>query len=53
MDDFTLILIITVASPIACAFVAKAKNKNPVSWFCWGIIFSVFALGYLLVSPGD
>lgn len=53
MSGFTIFLIVTVLCPIACAFVARAKNKNPVSWFCWGIIFSVFALAVLLVSPEE
>ncbi|MEE9554284.1 MAG: hypothetical protein V3W18_08305 [candidate division Zixibacteria bacterium] len=53
MDDITLLLLIAVATPFVCAFIARAKNKNPVSWFCWRIIFGVFALGYLLISPAE
>jgi len=53
MDNTTLFLIIAAACPFICAFVARMKNKNPVGWFCWGIIFGVFALTTIIILPSE
>ena len=53
MDNMILILAIAAATPFACAFVAKNKNKSTVAWFCWGLIFGVFALATVLILPGE
>jgi hypothetical protein len=53
MDTITLLLIIAIACPFICALIARSKNKNPVGWFCWGLIFGVFALGVLVFLPSE
>jgi len=53
MSDMTLLLIIMAVSPFACAGIAKTKNRNPLTWFCWGIIFGVFAVGVVIFLPEE
>ncbi|MCP4584161.1 MAG: hypothetical protein GY839_21320 [candidate division Zixibacteria bacterium] len=53
MDNTTLFLVIAAACPFICAIVARMKNKNPISWFCWGILFGVFAVTTVVILPGE
>jgi len=53
VDNTILILAIAAATPFACALVAKGKNKSTTGWFCWGLIFGLFALAAVLLLPSE
>lgn len=53
MENATLYLTIAAACPFICAIVAKIKNKNPLGWFCWGILFGVFAVTTIIILPSE
>jgi predicted PurR-regulated permease PerM len=44
-------IVIWFCFAVACALVAKGKNRSAAGWFIWGIIGGIFALGVLLLLP--
>ena len=45
------LLVIAVASGLACAFVAREKSRDPLPWFFYGLVFPVVSLVFLLMTP--
>ena len=54
MEAFFLkIFLVMLGIAVVCAAIARAKNRNPIVWFLWGLALGVFALGYIIVLPEE
>ncbi len=47
------LLVIAVASGLACAFVAREKSRDPLPWFFYGLVFPAVSLVFLLMTPAQ
>ena len=45
------VVLFWVFAGLICAWIAPKKGRHPVIWFALGVLFSVFAVGLLLVLP--
>lgn len=44
------LLIIALASGLACAYIARQKGRNPLPWLLYGLVFPVISLVFLLLT---
>lgn len=44
-------IIFCIAPAILCSYVAGQKNRNKVSWFFSGLLFSIFAIVAVVAVP--
>ncbi len=45
------LLIIWVLLAVACGYVAEQKGRSYIAWFALGLLFGVFALLVLAITP--
>ncbi len=53
MDSILWMAIAWLGLAVACALVARWKNLNAFYWFGRGLIFGVFSLIHLFLTPGE
>lgn len=45
-----VLIIVSIALGILCAFLHKNKGYSPIAGFCWGFFFSIIGLAIVLVE---
>jgi hypothetical protein len=50
MNIYVALIVVSVLSGFASAFIAKSKGKDPFTWFLIGVVLSVVGLIIVLLS---